>query len=82
MLCYLWRNARLAIHLVYHAPALTGHLDSLSIFGGMTSTFLYLHFSNLYFSSLWWTHTIFFAKLNKPPVSIKLEFLGLLQGGW
>ena len=36
--------------------------------GCMTSNFLYLSFSNLYSSSLWWTDTIVFAKSNKPPL--------------
>ena len=38
----------------------------------MTSNFLYLSFSTLYSSSLWRTDTILWAKLNKPPISIKL----------
>ena len=37
----------------------------------MTSNFLYLSFSTLNSSSLWRTDTIVFAKLVKPPVSIK-----------
>lgn len=35
--------------------------------GCMTCNFLYLSFSNLYSSSLWWTETIIFAALNKLP---------------
>ena len=37
----------------------------------MTPNFLYLSFSTLNSSSLWRTDTIVFAKLVKPPVSIK-----------
>ena len=35
----------------------------------MTFNFLYLSFSTLHSSSFWRDDTIFFAKLNKPPVS-------------
>ena len=37
----------------------------------MTSDFLYLSFSTLYFISLWITNTIIFAKLNTSPLSNK-----------
>ena len=39
----------------------------ICILGCMTSNFLYLSFSTLYYSSLWRTDTIVFAKLNIPP---------------
>ena len=45
--------------------------DLFLILGCMTSDFLYLGFSTLYFSSLWTTDTIIFAKLNTPPLSNK-----------
>ena len=41
------------------------------ILGFVTSNFLYLSFSTVYFSSLWRADTNAFAKLNKPPISIK-----------
>ena len=41
------------------------------ILGYMTPNFLYLTFPTLHSSSLWRTDTIFFAKLNKSPLSIK-----------
>ena len=41
------------------------------ILGYMTPNFLYLIFPTLHSSSLWRTDTIFFAKLNKSPLSIK-----------
>ena len=43
----------------------------------MTSNFLYLSFSILYFSSLWRTDTIAFTKLNKPPPQPPTE--GLIE---
>ena len=49
----------------------TGSSDLILIVGCVTSNFLYLSFSTLYSSSLWGTDTVFFAKLNKLPVSIK-----------
>ena len=49
----------------------TGSSDLFLILGCMTSDFLFLSFSTLYFSSLWTTNTIIFAKLNKSPLSNK-----------
>ena len=43
-------------------------------------TFLYLSFSTLNSSSLWRTDTIVFAKLVKPPVSIKPPLKFIYQG--
>ena len=40
------------------------------ILGYMTPNFLYLTFPTLHSSSLWRTDTIFFAKLNKSPLSL------------
>ena len=45
--------------------------DLFLILGCMTSDFLSLSFSTLFFSSLWTTNTIIFAKLNKSPLSNK-----------
>ena len=45
--------------------------DLFLILGCKTSDFLYLGFSTLYFSSLWTTDTIIFAKLNTSPLSNK-----------
>ena len=49
----------------------TGSSDLFLILGCKTSNFLYLSLSTLNSSSLWRTDTIVFAKLVKPPVSIK-----------
>ena len=45
----------------------TGSLDLFLILSGMTSNFLYLSFSTLYYSSLWSTVTIVLS----PPLSMK-----------
>ena len=48
-----------------------GSSDLFLILVCMTSNFLYLSFSTLHSSFLWRADTTTFAKLNKPPVSIK-----------
>ena len=47
----------------------TGSSDLFLFLACMTSDFLFLSFSTLYFSSLWTTNTTIFAKLNKSPLS-------------
>ena len=58
----------------------TGSSDLFLILGCTTSNFLYLSFSTLNSSSLWRTDTIVFAKLVKPPVSIKPPLKFIYQG--